>query len=614
MSDIKPSQLGGLSADTTLGRAAGIKQASLITPTATQSLAASGLTVGGGLLGTLAGGRSQVGQLLGGVGGTLLGGAAAASGIFGSGIAAALPAFFTNPVTAVIGAGLIATALILNLRAKRDITAYRPLILSEYALNVKDNKVLEGVREVGKQKFGKEYKKHRLETVRLDETKNILLAYAERTGQSGNNKLQGQALLDPNNPRNRFVVNPIGRLRGGLVPALSMAATLAVFPNAEMPAHRIAGGTVNAPVRGRDHVPALLDGGEFVVTTRRTRQVGERNLDALNEGRARIVRDDETPQPVRRLLGGVVPSVFDRNVRSVVSPVLNPNVARIVSPLSSLFLNNRRAPRPDERIAGLSVADVTQRVRLIADLRRAGSRGGTFGALFVRLASRLEREVEVTQPQRTDRFVVGSPLSPARRLTGGRINAATRGFDHVPLLADGGEFIINAARTARIGVRNLDALNAGRASVLPDHAAALPVRRLNGGFVAPRDRNAPRDDQRASFSASDFFRSSEGQNYLRSFSTVPTLPVNAPLSPTANNTTNELRHELRELRATTEKLQRAVSEMAAAAGSLNSLPVGEIVGRGLRANPDAATDAVATGLRRRSNGALAIQDELGRGR
>jgi TP901 family phage tail tape measure protein len=68
-----------------------------------------------------------------------------------------------------------------------------------------------------------------------------------------------------------------------------------------------------------------------------------------------------------------------------------------------------------------------------------------------------------------------------RRLMGGLVPYQRRGFDYVPLLADGGEYVATSETTAREGVAAFDALNAGRATIVPK--AKKPVRRLDGGFV-----------------------------------------------------------------------------------------------------------------------------------
>jgi tape measure domain-containing protein len=60
-----------------------------------------------------------------------------------------------------------------------------------------------------------------------------------------------------------------------------------------------------------------------------------------------------------------------------------------------------------------------------------------------------------------------------KRLTGGLIPGTTRGFDYLPLLADGGEHIINAQATARVGVHALDSVNAGQAVIVPRSKAPI---------------------------------------------------------------------------------------------------------------------------------------------
>jgi hypothetical protein len=179
-------------------------------PSAAASLGATGLLAGGGLLGSLLGGQSQFGKLLGGVGGALGAGALGATGIFGGGIAAALPALFSNPITAVIAGGLLLGGFLLGRRAARELNDYKRLIKGEYGIEVKDKQVLQQVREIGKQTFGKEYRRHQLETIRLDDVKSLLTSYAESTGQANNKLIQAKQLSDPFDARNQFVAREFG--------------------------------------------------------------------------------------------------------------------------------------------------------------------------------------------------------------------------------------------------------------------------------------------------------------------------------------------------------------------------------------------------------------------
>src|SRR5262249_12598645 len=124
-------------------------------PSLLASLGTTGLLAGGGLLGGLVGGRSQIGQLLGGVGGSLLGGFAGAS-IFGPGL---LSAFFSNPITAIIGGGLLLGAFLSRFFGKGDFKRFRDLVSKEYQLKVRDNKLgqelFQQEKSLGEQIFGK---------------------------------------------------------------------------------------------------------------------------------------------------------------------------------------------------------------------------------------------------------------------------------------------------------------------------------------------------------------------------------------------------------------------------------------------------------------------------
>lgn len=182
-------------------------------------LAAGGLLAGGGILGSLAGGKSQFGRLLGGVGGTLLGGALGASGLLGGGIAGALPALFSNPITAIVGGALIGGALLFNFFAGREQRKFRKEVENEYHLKV-DGKaqgtaLYQGIKALGEEQFGKgKFGKHIVDTIRLEKAKAQLAAYGEATGQE-NNPLVRQyrdirELTDANDPRNTYAKRAYG--------------------------------------------------------------------------------------------------------------------------------------------------------------------------------------------------------------------------------------------------------------------------------------------------------------------------------------------------------------------------------------------------------------------
>ncbi|MEO7509686.1 MAG: hypothetical protein ABIZ95_20745 [Pyrinomonadaceae bacterium] len=240
---------------------------------------------GGGILGML-------GQGGGGIGGGLLGGffgggAAAASaataglsatsigagavntvsgglpalttgGAGGAGLMGSMGALFTNPWTAVVAGGIVASLLLYRHFAHRTEKKLRETIQSTYGVAVKDMAVLKQVKEVGEQRFGKgQVSKHLLETVKLDPAKQIILGYAESTGQQANGLVTEAQYKDPGFAGNRFIT----RLSGGMIPGAR---------------------------RGFDHVPVLADGGEFMMRSSVSSREGADRLQALNEGRASI--------------------------------------------------------------------------------------------------------------------------------------------------------------------------------------------------------------------------------------------------------------------------------------------------------------------------------------
>lgn len=190
-----PALGGGGSASGAAGAAGGLG-----------SLAAGGLLMGGGLLGGALG-KGPIGKLMGSLGGTLALGAAGSAGLFGGGMAAALPAFFSNPFTAIIGGALLGGALLSRLLGDKTLKSLRGLIRGEYGIEVKANQVLENVKALGESKFGKEFRKRQIETVRLPEVKDLLSEYAARTGQKGNSRLvSSSALRDEFDSRNQFTI------------------------------------------------------------------------------------------------------------------------------------------------------------------------------------------------------------------------------------------------------------------------------------------------------------------------------------------------------------------------------------------------------------------------
>jgi tape measure domain-containing protein len=188
-------------------------------PSALASLGASGLLLGSGLGGQLLGGDSQIGRLLGFGGGTLAAGALGASGLLGGGIQALLPAFFSNPITAAIGIGLLGTALAFRLFGNRDFKKFKSAVQGAYQIKVDDKQpgkaLFEQIKELGEQAFGKGSLKSRLnDIIRLEQAKEAIAGYGESTGQLNSSLVKefklARELGDPNHAANSFTRRAYG--------------------------------------------------------------------------------------------------------------------------------------------------------------------------------------------------------------------------------------------------------------------------------------------------------------------------------------------------------------------------------------------------------------------
>jgi hypothetical protein len=142
---------------------------------------------------------------------TLGGGGAAAGSATGGGMMASMGALFTNPWTAVAaGAILGGVALWRHFRNGTE-KKLRGVIQSEYGVAVKDMATLKQVKEIGEQAFGKgNVKKHLLETIRLEQSKELISAYAEQTGQRSSKLVLNRELQDASHPLNNFVAREFG--------------------------------------------------------------------------------------------------------------------------------------------------------------------------------------------------------------------------------------------------------------------------------------------------------------------------------------------------------------------------------------------------------------------
>ena len=256
-----------LSTETALARAAGIKAGA---GSAFGALGATGLLAGGGLLGSLAGGQSQTGRLLGGLGGTLGAGFIGASGLLGGSAAAgtgiaggfgALAPLLSNPITAVVAGALVGTALIVRAFANRDLKKLAATIKDVHQVNVpvkgEGLALLKQIKEIGQAQYGKRWLDQRADLVRQQSVVDILTQYAVGTGQNGSSLARNKRLTDPFNEANNFV----RRVNGGPIPGLTL---------------------------GRDYIPALLDGNEYVSAARTVQREGLGRFAALEAGLATI--------------------------------------------------------------------------------------------------------------------------------------------------------------------------------------------------------------------------------------------------------------------------------------------------------------------------------------
>jgi len=169
-------------------------------------LGSAGVLAGGSILGAFAGGNSPIGQTLGMAGGTLGAGALAATGIFGSGLSAALPALFSNPITAIVAGGLIGGALLAGWLSNGVQRAIKQAVSTTYPiLDVKDNNLLTSIKQVGEQTFGQgQAGNHVNDIIHLQNVKQMLTAYALQTGQVNNELVRTYVGTNPNSTANNI--------------------------------------------------------------------------------------------------------------------------------------------------------------------------------------------------------------------------------------------------------------------------------------------------------------------------------------------------------------------------------------------------------------------------
>lgn len=208
-----------------------------------------GLAKAGGFLTKLPGVGGMLGKL-GGLFGMGGGGAAAgAAGAAGSGagggmMGALMPGLMSNPFTAIAGIALaVGVPLLGKLFGKDPLSDYKKHIKSIYGIDVKAKSILGKVMQAGQSKFGAEWEKRKVETVKLPEVRDMLSEYSGAFMKGGNGNLFNSAeYKDQFSAINQIKVK---MFNGGVVPG---------------------------PTRGYDHVPVLMDGGEQVISNAEQRR------------------------------------------------------------------------------------------------------------------------------------------------------------------------------------------------------------------------------------------------------------------------------------------------------------------------------------------------------
>jgi hypothetical protein len=176
------------------------------------------------LLGNLvkSGVRSLLGSLTGGGGARSgggipgIGGGGGIPGLGGAGGFGALGSLFTNPWTAVVAGGIVGGMLLARAFSNRTEKKLREAIQSNYGVAIRDMSVLRQIKEVGEQAFGRgQVSRRLLETIKLDQAKELIANYAESTGQTARGLTSEAQLRDPSYAGNRFVRESAGAAYGG---------------------------------------------------------------------------------------------------------------------------------------------------------------------------------------------------------------------------------------------------------------------------------------------------------------------------------------------------------------------------------------------------------------
>lgn len=220
-----------------------------------------------------------------------------------------------------------------------------------------------------------------------------------------------------------------------------------------------AGGQVRGGSGNRDDVPALLTGGEFVMKKSSVNKYGSSFMAALNAGAV----------PTMQRGGLFTPGTYGQGAMKGKDNLLD-------FATQGFTTGNFDKTRGGSGFASVNLAPQSAALTMFgrrnspAFQREQASKEAAFG-LFTQQANK-EAELK-EQKKQASRGLLGSIGSAlfsfgfnsltdlfSKKATGGSI-PYTSGVDTVPTMLSGGEFVMNAAATQRIGRGNLNALNSG---------------------------------------------------------------------------------------------------------------------------------------------------------
>jgi len=136
------------------------------------------------------------------------------SSLFGGGGAA----LFSNPVTAIIGGGLLALPFLTGLFGDRTFNRFRNEVKKAYQIEVdkkqEGRSLFQSAEEIGKRTYGKAYKSKIPELIKLRPVKEQIAQYGIATGQDKaslvRQTIQKEKVSDPDDPQNQIIRREFG--------------------------------------------------------------------------------------------------------------------------------------------------------------------------------------------------------------------------------------------------------------------------------------------------------------------------------------------------------------------------------------------------------------------